>query len=69
MPNIKIWQNIAQNTIVLRLVSKGKVLELLNKKLEKNKVLFKTIEEEKTQIKTKYKIFANSALTKFNIKF
>lgn len=48
MPNIKIWQNIAQNTVVLRLVSKGKVLELLNKKLEKNKVLFKTIEEEKT---------------------
>ena len=37
-------------------------------KLEKNKVLFETIEEQKTCIKIEYKIFANFASIKSNTK-
>lgn len=39
-----------------------------NKKLKKNKVLFKAIKEEKTCIKTKYKIFINFAIKKSKTK-
>lgn len=39
-----------------------------NKKLKKDKVLFKVIEEEKTCIKAKYKIFANFVIAKSNAK-
>lgn len=39
-----------------------------NKKLEKDKVLFKAIEKEKTCIKAKYKAFANFIIVKSNDK-
>lgn len=39
-----------------------------DKKLKKDKVLFKAIKEEKTCIKTKYKAFANFIIAKSNNK-
>lgn len=39
-----------------------------DKKLEKDKVLFKAIEEEKTCIKAKHKVFANFIIAKSNDK-
>lgn len=39
-----------------------------SKQLEKNKVLFKAIEEEKTYIKAKFKAFANFTTRKLNSK-
>lgn len=40
-----------------------------DKKLEKDKVLFKAIEKEKSYIKDKHKASANFTLTKSNTKF
>lgn len=39
-----------------------------DKKLEKDKVFFMAIEEEKSYIKDKYKAFANFTLAKSNTK-
>lgn len=39
-----------------------------DEKLEKDKVLFKAIEKEKTCIKAKYKAFANFVVIKSNVK-
>lgn len=39
-----------------------------DKKLEEDQVLFKAIEEEKTRIKAKHKVFSNFAETKSNTK-